>query len=461
MKQMLLLRFISLFLLSLVLSCSSDDEVNYEQEEMDVEEEIIEEEVGPEIPNEVIYPIQGETGSVLINDKTLSMEGYVLVNEATDDRVYLMAKDSAQIIHEWQLEFGLGNDVELLSDGKLLASLGVESPDFSFGGFGGIIQLINPDSSIDWEYILANEEHIIHHDVEMLPNGNVLALVWDLRLPDELDAIGYLGEEEKVYTESIIEINPTTNEVVWKWDSWNHIIQDTDSSKPYFGIVADNPEKININFIDVLREETGPDGDIMHANGLSYDSNKDLIYLSVNYFSEVWVIDHSTTAEEALVDIGGNFGKGGDLVYRFGNPSAYNNENGERLFYNNHFPNILKDGLPGAGNILVYANGNGDTKQSVVYEFSLPVEMNLIPNENNEPETVWQYTRDNLYSAKVSGAIRLDNGNTLITSGSMGIIEVTNEKEVVWEFEGTGFYWRTYHYNLDSSAISFLNSDTP
>jgi hypothetical protein len=87
--------------------------------------------------------------------------------------------------------------------------------------------------------------------------------------------------------------------------------------------------------------------------------------------------------------------------------------------------------------------------------------MNLIPNENNEPETVWQYTRDNLYSAKVSGAIRLDNGNTLITSGSMGVIEVTNEKEVVWEFEGTGFYWRTYHYNFDSSAISFLNSNTP
>ena len=199
----------------------------------------------------------------------------------------------------------------------------------------------------------------------------------------------------------------------------------------------------------------------MHANGLSYDSNKDLIYLSVNYFSEVWVIDHSTTAEEATVDSGGNYGKGGDLVYRFGNPSAYNNESGERLFYNNHFPNILQDGLPGAGNILVYANGNGDTKQSIVYEFSLPAELNLIPNENNEPETVWQYTRDNLYSARVSGSIRLDNGNTLITSGSMGVIEVTNEKEVVWEFEGTGFYWRSYHYNLDSSAISFLNSDMP
>lgn len=463
MKHKIIFKVLSIFFLSFVISCSSDDDRVIEQEELNEEvvEEEIEEEVETETPVETVYPLEGETGSVLLYDNSLSKEGYVLFNEATEDRVYLMEKDSAKIVHEWQLEFGLGNDVELMPNGQLLASLGVDSPDFSFGGFGGIIQIINPDNSIDWEFILANEEHIIHHDVEMLPNGNVLALVWDLRLPDELDAIGYLGEEEKVYTESIIEINPATNEIVWKWDSWDHIVQDADSSKPHFGIVADNPEKININFIDVLREETGPDGDIMHANGLSYDSNKDLIYLSVNYFSEVWVIDHSTTAEEAIIDTGGNFGKGGDLVYRFGNPRAYNNESGERLFYNNHFPNILKDGLPGAGNILVYANGNGDTKQSVVYEFSLPAELNLIPNENNEPETVWQYTRDNLYSARVSGAIRLDNGNTLITSGSMGVIEVTNAKEVVWEFEGTGFYWRSYHYNLDSLAISFLNNDIP
>lgn len=444
------------FILSFVFSCSSDDDKVMEQEEFN-EELNKGEEVELDTPEETEYPIQGATGSVLVYDNSFSKEGYVLFNEATEDRVYLMRKDSAVIIHEWQLEFGLGNDVELLSDGKLLASLGVENPDFSFGGFGGVIQLINPDSSIDWQYILASEEHIIHHDVEMLPNGNILAIVWDLRLRNELDAIGYLGSEEKVYTESIIEIDPSTNEIVWKWDSWDHIIQDADSSKLYFGTVADNPEKININYVDILRRDIEPDGDIMHANGLSYDNEKDLIYLSVNYFSEVWVIDHSTTTEQALNDTGGNYGGGGDLVYRFGNPIAYNNMRGERLFYNNHFPNILKDNLPGNGNVLVYNNGNGDFKQSIVYELNLPAEFNLKSNMDNEPEIVWQYTRDSLYSAKVSGAIRLENGNTLITSGSMGVIEVTDKKDVVWEFSGTGFYWRSYHYDLDSSAISFLN----
>ncbi|SHJ33753.1 Arylsulfotransferase (ASST) [Maribacter aquivivus] len=459
MKIKFLTKFLGLFFLSLFFACSSDDDVTV-VDEMEPEEEVIEEEEEqePEVPTEVVYPILGETGTILLNNKSLAKEGYILVNESSDDRVYLMEKDSALIVHEWQLEFGLGNDVELLSDGRLLASLGVESPDFSFGGFGGIIQLINPDSSVDWEFTYANEEHIIHHDVEMLPNGNILAIVWDLRSTEELDAIGYLGEEEKVYTETIIEINTASDEIVWKWESWDHIVQDTDDSKPLFGIVNEHPELININYIDVLRENVEPDGDIMHANGFDYDEGNDLIYMTINNFSEVWVIDHSTTITQAKTSTGGSYGKGGDLLYRFGNPAAYDNTFGERLFYNNHFPNLLENDVPGDGNILVYVNGNGDSKQSVVYELAIPSNFNLRVNTSNELDVIWSYTREGLYAPRVSGAVRLDNGNTLITSGTSGFIEVTNDKEVVWEFEGTGFYWRSYHYNLGSSALSFLNN---
>ncbi|MDF4203983.1 aryl-sulfate sulfotransferase [Maribacter sp. SA7] len=460
MKFSSLINFLSLLFLSLFLSCSSDDDsiVN----EKLPEEEVVEEEIQePETPVEVVYPIQGDTGTILSNNKSLSQEGYVLVNESTDDRVYLMEKDSALIVHEWQLEFGLGNDVELLSDGRLLASLGVETPDFSFGGFGGIIQLINPDSSVDWQFTYANEEHIIHHDVEMLPNGNVLAIVWDLRTIEELNAIGYLGEEDKVYTETIIEVNPNTDEIVWKWESWDHIVQDVDDSKPRFGIINEHPELININYIDILRESVEPDGDIMHANGFDYDEENDVIYMTINNFSEIWVIDHSTTIEEAKLSTGGNYGKGGDLLYRFGNPTAYENSLGERMFYNNHFPNLLENDVPGNGNILVYVNGNGESKQSVVYELEIPSEFDLQPNANNDLNEVWSYTREGLYAPRVSGAVRLDNGNTLITSGTSGILEVTNQKEVVWEFRGTGFYWRSYHYNFDSDATSFLSNNTP
>jgi hypothetical protein len=456
MKFAFLYRFITLGLIGLMLSCSSDNEViASEQKEIEPNEEVVED-VEPELPLAIEYPIAGDTGEILIHNKTLSNKGYVLVNEAADDRVYLMEKDSALIVHEWQLQFGIGNDVELMSNGKLLSSLGVEAPDFSFGGFGGIIQILNPDSSVEWEFTYANDEHIIHHDVEMLPNGNVLAIVWDLRNNEELDLIGYSGVEDKVYTESIIEIDPILNEIIWIWDSWDHIVQDKDDSKSNFGIVNEHPEKININYIDVLREGVTPDGDIMHANGIDYDEENDLIYLSVNYFSEIWVIDHSTTLLEAEGEVGGNYGKGGELVYRFGNPRSYDNLVGDRLFYNNHFPNLLENDVPGDGNMLVYVNGNGDLKQSTVYELEIPNEFNLLPNINNELNVVWSYTREDLFSARVSGAVRLDNGNTQITSGSSGILEVTNDKEIVWEFSGNGFYWRSYHYNLNDEALSFL-----
>ncbi|SIQ94359.1 aryl-sulfate sulfotransferase [Maribacter ulvicola] len=454
MKRIFYIIYLSL--LFWALSCSSDDVFsNGAQDE--VEQVVIDEEdeTVPNIPDEIIYPIIGETGQILNHNRNLSKEGYVLINEATDDRVYLMQKDSAVIVHEWQLEFGLGNDVELLPDGRLLASLGVEKPSFSFGGFGGIIQIINPDSSIDWEYTLASKEHLIHHDVEMLPNGNVLAIVWDLRTRDQLDEIGYLGKQEKIYTESIIEIDPNSSEIVWKWDSWDHIVQNVDASKVKYGSINENPQLININYVDMLRNDENPDGDIMHANGLDYDEDNDLIYLSVNNYSEIWVLDHSTTASESATSSGGNYGKGGDLVYRFGNPKTYNNE-GDRLFYNVHFPNILDEEVPGKGNILVFGNGNGDSQQSVVYEFMIPDQFNLQSNMDNELDVVWEYTRDGLYAPRVSGAIRLDDGNTLITSGTFGVIEVTNNKQVVWEFQGNGFYWRAYHYNYDATAILFL-----
>ncbi|WP_236973356.1 aryl-sulfate sulfotransferase [Maribacter sp. 6B07] len=453
MRANIIFKIVFFALLSLLFcfSCSSDDITD----EKKIDQEVVEDENVSPVPVEVVYPIRGATGEVLDYDQDLSKDGLVLINEATYDRVYLMQKDSAIIVHEWQLEYGLGNDVELLNNGQLLASLGVVSPEFSFGGFGGVIQILNPDSNVEWEYTLSNEKYLIHHDVEMLPNGNILAIVWNLKTRTELDEIGYLGNQEKIYTESIIEIDSNSSEIVWKWDSWDHIVQNVDASKSKYGLVNENPQLININYVDILRDDENPDGDIMHANGLDYDEDNDLIYLSVNNYSEIWVIDHSTTVDESETSSGGRYGKGGDLIYRFGNPNTYDNE-GNRLFYNVHFPNILDEDVPGKGNILVFGNGNGGSEQSVVYEFNVPSQFNLQPNTDNELDVVWEYTREGLYAPRVSGAIRLDNGNTLITSGTFGVIEVTDTKQVVWEFQGDGFYWRTYHYNFDATAISFL-----
>ncbi|MDH7444778.1 arylsulfotransferase family protein [Aquimarina sp. 2201CG14-23] len=380
---------------------------------------------------------------------TLTDDSYLLVNDAASDRVYLMNKEKAEIIHEWTLSGKLGNDAELLDDGTLLTLLEADDPQFSFGGFGGLVKIINPDNSTKWEYPYATEEHLSHHDVEMLPNGNILFLAWIKKTSEEAEQAGY-SVSNILYPEALIEVNPTTDEIVWEWHAWDHLIQEHDSTKDNFGVVSDNPQLININYNSI------DNGDIMHANGIDYDEENDIIYISVNFYSEVWVIDHSTTTEQASSHIGGQHNKGGDLLYRFGNPTAYNNTQGTRLFHNNHFPNLLEGNEIGKDNVLIFMNGNNNS-QSIVYEFKIPNPLVLNPNANNEPETVWSFQDPDLYSGKVSGAIRLPNGNTLITEGDNGYWEVTNNGELAWKFSGDGFYWRGYSYPKNSTAISGLD----
>jgi len=383
---------------------------------------------------------------VLAGEKVF--DGFVLVNDASANRVYLMDKTTT-VIHEWNLNGKrLGNDAFLLDNGRLLAMLESEAPTITLGGFGGVLAIINKDGVLEWSYEYSNENHIAHHDSEMLPNGNILFLSWELKPAEEANEIGFTGGTQIIY-DAVLEINPNTNEIVWEWHMWDHLVQDFDNTKLNFGDVALNPHLIDVNYLEV----PNPDGDVSHANGIDYDSENDLIYISANFYSEVWVIDHSTTTEQAQTSSGGNFNKGGDLIYRFGNPLAYKNNEGTRLFDRIHHPNLLSGDKK--GNILVYANGF-TAEKSTAYELQIPETLNLSPNSNNEPEVIWNFTNPELYSGRVSGVDLLPNGNRLITQGNFGFWEVTEMGEVIWRYSEPGFFWRGYHFNKDSEAITNL-----
>jgi hypothetical protein len=396
--------------------------------------------------NNIIFPDK-EGLEVLAGKKVY--DGFILVNDAASNRVYLMDKTTT-LIHEWNLDGKrLGNDAALLNDGKLLAMLESESPDITLGGFGGVLEIINKDGNAEWSYEYSNEEHIAHHDSEMLPNGNILFLSWEKKSVADANEIGFSAGTQIIY-DAVLEINPATNEIVWQWHLWDHFVQDADETKLNFGNVSLNPQLVNINYLEV----ENPDGDVSHANGIDYDAENDVIYISANFYSEIWVIDHSTTTEEAKTDSGGNFNKGGNLLYRFGNPSAYKNNEGTRLFDRNHHPNLLSGDKK--GNILVYANGFA-AEQSTAYELQIPENFSLSPNTNNEPEVIWSFTNAELYSGRVSGVDLLPNGNRLITEGDFGFWEVTESGEIIWRYAESGFFWRGYHYSKDSEAIRNLN----
>ncbi|WP_373074410.1 aryl-sulfate sulfotransferase [Zeaxanthinibacter enoshimensis] len=420
-----------------MLSCEKDDAVVKEEiavPEEPVLEEEEEEEQGeddsPESPVSFFYP-------------DLVMDHYILINNAASNEVYLINKQGERVF-DWSLSNNIGNDVFLLPDGRLLASLEADDVKMALGGQGGKLQFVAADGTIEWNFDYSSEEAELHHDAELLPNGNVIAMVWE-KVP-QLDAEeAGSGHGMDIFVEGIIEVNPETNEIVWEWHSMDHLVQDHNPDKQNFGSVAENPNKIDLNYV------THEKGDIMHANGISYDPVNDLIFLSVNFYSEVWVIDHSTTTEEAAGSNGGNFNKGGDLVYRFGNPEAYQNPAGTRLFNNNHFPNLLTG--DDSGKMLIFSNG---ISQSTVYELELPTTYDLVQGIDNEPVVSWSFTDPDLYSPKVSGAVPLPNGNVLITEGDFGLWEVTRDGKVVWQYQSPGFYWRAYHYDKDSPEINAL-----
>jgi hypothetical protein len=319
-------------------------------------------------------------------------------------------------------------------------------------------------------------------------------IVWEKKNVDECVAAGRKKDLVSKYLlpDSLIEVKPTgktTGEVVWEWHLWDHLIQDQDATKANYGVIADHPELVDVNYRP--EEFGGPGGppdaakkkaaapqkvaqgkskaemdrlksigyagspasqaqrvnpDWTHVNAVAYNSDLDQVMLSVHSFSEVWIIDHGTTKAEAAGHAGGKRGKGGDLLYRFGNPAVSGSGTpAEKRLYNQHNAHWIAKGLPGAGHVLLFNNGGRrpDGTYSSVDEFVLPLEDNGLyrraPGKGFEPpQLVWSYSapkKSDFYSSFISGAHRLPNGNTQICSGANGtIFEVTPDKQIVWKY---------------------------
>ena len=222
--------------------------------------------------------------------------------------------------------------------------------------------------------------------------------------------------------------------------AWNHLIQDFDASKNNFGIVQNHPELIDINFSENINAP-----DWMHTNSIDYNSELDQIILSSRDLNEVFIIDHSTTTAEAAAHSGGNSGKGGDILYRWGNPQNYDRgtEADQKLF-GQHDAQWIEAGLEDEGKLMVFNNGldrpEGNYSTIDIWEAPMDAEGNYIINDEafGPTDLYWTYSEtptDLLYSSNTSGVQRLPNGNTLICQGKTGhLTEVTSEGQKVWDY---------------------------
>ena len=288
---------------------------------------------------------------------------------------YLIDKCGREV-KSWSSAYRPGQSVYLLPDGKLLRPGNVGNLTFNAGGKGGIIEIIEWDGTVSWSYDLSSMAICQHHDIRGLPNGNVLAIVWESKTSG--DAINQGRDPaltpNAVWSETILEIQPTgltTGTVVWKWDLWDHLVQDFDQSKPNFGVIAENPQLMDINY-----GASDLQSDWVHMNSIDYDPVLDQILLSPHSFDEIWIIDHSTSTAEAASHSGGNSGQGGDLLYRWGNPAVYGQgSNQDKKLFGQHNARWIENDLPFGDHIMIFNNGEGrpDGSYSTVEVIDPPV----------------------------------------------------------------------------------------
>jgi len=384
-----------------------------------------------------------QTVGLFIND-SLSTNGYTLFAPGNNQTTYLI-DNCGEVVHTWSSSITPpGVSVYLLENGNLLRTGRIQS-SFNGGGVGGRLEIFNWNDELIWRYDYVSPDHHAHHDVAPLPNGNILLIAWDARSVNEADLNGRnpnLSDSE-IWSEKVIEIKPVGAdeiEVVWEWYLWDHLIQDYDSTRANYGVVSEHPELMDINF------GVGGNSDWIHFNAINYNPTLDQIALSSRHLSEVYIIDHSTTTAEAASHSGGNSGKGGDILWRWGNPQSYDRgTNADRKFFGQHDVKWIPEGYPNEGKIMVF--NNGQNRPSGSYSSVDIVDPNFSNNmytindtEAFKPSELFYTYESNppqaMFSSNISGAHLLSNGHIFICSGRQGdFIEVDQNNTILWHYK--------------------------
>jgi len=292
-----------------------------------------------------------------------------------------------------------------------------------------------------WQVDIGNDLGIRnHHDIEPLPNGNILVIAGEYFSIIEAIENGRNPEtlENKVSVDYVVELKPIgTNEakIVWEWHFWDHLIQDFDEEKLNYGAVAKHKELLNINLGNSMN-------DWLHLNSIDYNAAFDQILVSSSYTNELYIIDHSTTAEEAALNTGGQYAKGGDFLWRWGNPQNYNSGvESDRKLFGQHDAKWILPGYPNEGGISVF-NNNFSNQASAVHLISAPALANgsytLTENKFTPNDFYWTFNDEILgntfFNTIKSGMQVQANGNVLVSLGSGLFFEVTIEKQLVWAY---------------------------
>lgn len=359
---------------------------------------------------------------------------------------YLLRNDNT-IYHTWN--FGSSNktgySAYVLPGGILLRSVYYTPNSFSGGGQTGKIQKVDMNGNILWDFVYSTTAYGAHHDICPMPNGNVLLIAYEAKTAAQATQAGSLSAIV-IWSEKIVEVKqtgPTTGEVVWEWKLWDHLVQNVDPVKDnYRPSIANSPERLNINY------KTSKDW--IHMNGIDYNPILDQIVVSSHNLNEIYVIDHSTTTAEAAGSTGGNAGKGGDFLFRWGNPAAYQ-RSGATIFNVVHDAHWIPEGVPNAGRLVAFNNKGISSTRSSIDQIIPPrndYNYTLMGTSAYLPATYDDRLACNGYSSNMSNSMQLPNGNTLVCMATSGLIYETNAAgTTIWQKQATGSVAQASRYS--------------
>lgn len=263
-----------------------------------------------------------------------------------------------------------------------------------------------------------------HHDWGRLANGNTIVL------SNLLHSVkGF--KQSRVLDDVIYEVDHE-GRIVWTWVASDHL-QEFGFTPAQLTLVygADTADYLHVNNLKVV----GPNH-WFEAGDTRFDPNNLLIdSRNANFIA---IIDRKT----------------GKIVWTLGPNYPANNVN--RLSRKvprpvdrtsgQHDAHIIPEGLPGAGNLLVFDN-EGEGGYPPV-ELSVTGGSRVLEIDPVKKEIVWQYTGEDsggpgwsFQSTHISAARRLPNGNTFIDEGQKGrLFQVTAGGEIVWEYVNPYFH---------------------
>ncbi len=446
---------------------------------------------------------QNTFGTLEDNGATI---GYTLFHNFRGTGVYLIDNEG-RLVNKWidPNGYSQGGSSYLTKDGTLVRALnnGVDpdcapggdtcknNPTFGAGGgVGGLIREYNWHGKVIWEFEYNNVDVVTHHDFLKLANGRILTIAYEKITKEDCVAAGLpnthvsviggdvppagttrcntvtssednvvTGVNEWIVTEHLIEVKPNYQKwdkstITWEWHLFDHLLKQAHLDAGL--TAADHPELWD------------PRNGWANFNSLDYHPNYNQILIGCNACNEIFVIEKTGSTKTARMHEGSRYGKGGDFLYRWGNPANYGINEPQQSFFQHGVRFIKrvdeygwelgksKEGGVAAnrvGNILLFnnqINNLGSGPNSAITEIVPPRTSKggfMLDGPSYGPaapdaqiDTYNSAPEERFFSPFLSNGQRLPFGHTLIDVGASGtIIELDATNTSVWRYRIPAF----------------------